>query len=324
MFNALLELLKLIFGGTDNDSGNDNEQPEPDEPDTQPTPEPEPEPEPAPEPELEPLGLLEDSSAQKGQTRHSGVRIRTKQALEGLECRLSDRTSGVTMAYLKTVPGEIIESQPITDRTVRFTSSLESDSGYQVVCAAGGNVYERGRRIVDYPVKSEALDATHGIYSSGGSQSRKYRYNFAEIQPLTDSPRDAPVAGVSEGEPKPDYHSQKLRETTRAERCHIVRTGDGDGDALQVNYPEGETDGINERVYLENAVGYEPEVAHARYELYVPDDWEVWNDGINGGTKLPGWANQAEGGASGGHHNQGAAWSCRMNTPCQGGTYDGS
>ncbi|ELY91423.1 polysaccharide lyase, partial [Natrialba taiwanensis] len=29
-------------------------------------------------------------------------------------------------------------------------------------------------------------------------------------------------------------------------------------------------------------------------------------------------------GASGGHHNQGAAWSCRMNTPCQGGTYDGS
>ncbi|WP_126665223.1 hypothetical protein [Haloterrigena salifodinae] len=131
-------------------------------------------------------------------------------------------------------------------------------------------------------------------------------------------------------EPTPDYHSATGVEATRAERCHIVDDpAGGGGKALEVFYPEDEILGINERVYLENAVGYEPRVAHARFELFFPEDWQTWDDGINGGTKLPGWADhrgteEDPGGAAGGNHNQGASYSMRMGSPCQGGIHDAS
>ncbi|NUC71721.1 hypothetical protein HTZ84_05255 [Haloterrigena sp. SYSU A558-1] len=302
---AILECLEWLLRGQDRDNRTDTE-PEPEEPE---------EPEP-----LEALDLESDDQQQAGQSHHSGVRIRAEQDLEGLECRISDQTSGLVMAYLKDGGGDILERRSIdtleAGDTFTFTTPLEAGKGYQVVCAAGGAPYDRGRSHVEYPIKSEVLVATAGIYTGGGTETTRYCYNIDQIRPLRSVEEDQPqvaLGAVKPSDPMPDYHSATGLEATRGENCYVVDDpAGGDEKVLEVFYPEEEILGINERVYLENAVGYEPKVVHGRYEIFFPETFEIRQGYHHGGTKLPGVADHRgdppdnEGGGAGGVRNPGS------------------
>ncbi|TYL38012.1 hypothetical protein CV102_13925 [Natronococcus pandeyae] len=120
--------------------------------------------------ETETLGLGSDTEGEAGYSGRSGVRLRTTEAVHGLECRLSGETEA-TRAYLTDDEGSVLSEQSVADleagETVVFNTALEADEAYWVVCDGGGDPYTRGRARVDYPLESESLVATEGIH--GGS-----------------------------------------------------------------------------------------------------------------------------------------------------------
>ncbi|MDG5762055.1 hypothetical protein QA600_22330 [Natronococcus sp. A-GB1] len=132
------------------------------------------------------LDLQDDGFSQSwsGLNDRAGVRIRTKHAVNGLECRVSTETTGVTTAYLTDDTGTVLDEQSIagTGETVSFDTDLTADTIYWVVCDADGVDYARGRAAVDYPITSNSLEALNGIYS-GDLQSTDYRYCIDRIRP---------------------------------------------------------------------------------------------------------------------------------------------
>ncbi|NKE37476.1 hypothetical protein GWG54_17010 [Natronococcus sp. JC468] len=137
----------------------------------------------------ETLTLENDTYSQSwnGLTERAGVRLRTRNAVNGLECRISTGTVGVTTAYLTDDSGTVLDEQSIAPleagETVTFETELEANSVYWVVCDADGQEYTRGRAAVNYPVASASLEATHGIYT-GNLQSEDYRYCIDRIRPI--------------------------------------------------------------------------------------------------------------------------------------------
>ncbi len=133
------------------------------------------------------LDLENDDQAQFGQRNRSGVRIQATDEITGLECRLSAETDGVTTAHLTDDSGSVLEQQAIggleSGQTFTFDTALEADETYWVLCDADGQSYRRGRAAVDYPIESDVLVATHGIYTGSGARSNDYRYCIDRIQP---------------------------------------------------------------------------------------------------------------------------------------------
>ncbi|TYL39423.1 hypothetical protein CV102_08855 [Natronococcus pandeyae] len=132
------------------------------------------------------MALENDEQAQFGQTNRSGVRLETRTAIDTLECRLSARTTGVVTAYLTDDSGAVLERQTIASLeagdTFEFETGLEADENYWILCDAHGREYVRGRAAVDYPLESDSLAVTHGIFTGGGSRSNTYRYCIDRIR----------------------------------------------------------------------------------------------------------------------------------------------
>jgi hypothetical protein len=134
------------------------------------------------------LALGNDNQGQSWSTLtgRSGIRIETTEAVDGLVCRLSTQTEGVTMAYLATDDGTVLERQTIATlepgETFAFESRLDANTAYRILFDARGRPYVRGRAPVDYPLEGAALVATHGIYSDV-ALSNSYRYCVDRIRP---------------------------------------------------------------------------------------------------------------------------------------------
>ncbi|AGB38747.1 hypothetical protein [Natronococcus occultus] len=130
------------------------------------------------------LGSDEEGQSWSSLDEPSGVRVQATTDLAAFECRLSAATSGVTEAYLTDDSGEVIDQQSIaglgSGATFSFDTGLVADETYWILCDADGDSYVRGRTGVDYPLESNSLIATHGIYS-GDMQSGSYRYCIDQI-----------------------------------------------------------------------------------------------------------------------------------------------
>ena len=138
------------------------------------------------------LGSDEESQSWSGLDQPSGVRIQATTDIAEFDCRLSAETSGVTEAYLTDDSGDVIDQQSITNlgsgESFSFDTGLVADEVYWVVCDADGDSYVRGRAGTDYPIESESLIATHGIYG-GDMETANYRYCVDQIQiPDIDEP----------------------------------------------------------------------------------------------------------------------------------------
>ncbi|WP_273739267.1 hypothetical protein [Natrinema soli] len=139
------------------------------------------------------LDLERDDEAQSWSdlSKRSGVRLRATAAVSGLECRISTETEGLTTAYVTTDSGSVLAQQPIGDLEAgdAFVLDVDLSAGetYWVVCDADGQSFVRGRAAVDYPLESDVLEATHGIYAGDGAQSDQYRYCLDRIQPTAAS-----------------------------------------------------------------------------------------------------------------------------------------
>jgi hypothetical protein len=133
------------------------------------------------------LDLRRDAQVQANQSNRSGVRIQATDDVDGLTCRLSTATDGVTTAYLTNDSGTVLEQEPIdfleSGEVLTFDAQLEAGQTYWVLADASGQSYSRGRAQVEYPIESDSLVATHGIFTGSGSRSSSYRYCFDRIQP---------------------------------------------------------------------------------------------------------------------------------------------
>ncbi|TYL35807.1 hypothetical protein CV102_25870, partial [Natronococcus pandeyae] len=122
------------------------------------------------EEDVDTLLLGADTEGEAGYSGRSGVRLRTTEAVHGLECTLSAETEA-TRAYLTDDEGSVLSERSVADleadETFVFDVGLAADEAYWVVCDGGGDPYTRGRARVDYPLESEFLVATEGIH--GGS-----------------------------------------------------------------------------------------------------------------------------------------------------------
>jgi hypothetical protein len=131
------------------------------------------------------LGSDEEAQSWSGLDDYSGVRIQATEDIAAFDCRLSAETSGVTEAYLTDDSGEVIDQQSIgtlgSGETFSFDTGLVADETYWILCDADGDSYVRGRAGVDYPLESNSLIATHGIYG-GDLQSGSYRYCIDQIR----------------------------------------------------------------------------------------------------------------------------------------------
>ena len=132
------------------------------------------------------LGSDDEGQSWRSLTGRSGVRIQTAEAVNGLECRLSERSENLITAYLTTDSGDVLERQTIgafdAGDSFEFEAELEADETYRVVCDARGRSYVRGRAAVDYPLESGPLAVTDGIYGDD-ERSDSYRYCFDRIVP---------------------------------------------------------------------------------------------------------------------------------------------
>ncbi|MFC6764873.1 hypothetical protein ACFQE6_07535, partial [Natrinema soli] len=133
------------------------------------------------------LATDDETQSWNGLNKQSGIRFRARRELLGLECRISAGTNGLTIAYLTDDSGTILEQRSITEfdsgETFRFSTRLAATETYWVVCDANGADFSRGRAEVDYPLESDSLAVTHGIYAGDGTQSETYRYCLDLIQP---------------------------------------------------------------------------------------------------------------------------------------------
>ncbi|MDG5818685.1 hypothetical protein [Natronococcus sp. A-GB7] len=134
--------------------------------------------------DVDTLGLGSDEEAQSGFTDWSGVRIQATEAIRSLQCRLSGETD-VTTAYLTDDSGNVLRQQSVEGHnpgdTFVFDVALESGDVCWVLCDGDGDTYTRGRAAADYPLESEFLSVTHGVYT-GTSLSSNYRYCIDQIQ----------------------------------------------------------------------------------------------------------------------------------------------
>ncbi|MFU8870166.1 MAG: hypothetical protein ACNA7R_19995, partial [Natronococcus sp.] len=147
------------------------------------------------EPEVPALDLGDDEEGQSWRSLNdrSGVRLLATGSVDALECRLSAETDGVTTAYLTDDGGDVLDERSIAgleagDAFV-LTGDLEAGEAYRVVCDAGGESFVRGRTAIEYPIESDFLEATHGIYG-GDYESDSYRYCVDRIEPTEPDARE--------------------------------------------------------------------------------------------------------------------------------------
>ncbi|AGB39308.1 hypothetical protein [Natronococcus occultus] len=142
----------------------------------------------ADEPEQPALELGDDEEGQSWSSLddRSGVRLLATESADALECRLSGETEGVTRAYLTDDDGDVLDDRSIAGldagETFVLNGSLEADTHYRVLCDADGESFVRGRTEIEYPIASDVLEATHGIYG-GDLESDSYRYCVDRIEP---------------------------------------------------------------------------------------------------------------------------------------------
>ncbi|MDG5762056.1 hypothetical protein QA600_22335 [Natronococcus sp. A-GB1] len=136
------------------------------------------------------LDLATDDESQPFQSNQSGVTIEPTEPVDGLECRISPRTRGLITAYLADSSGTVLERQSIATldpgETFTFGTALNAGETYWVLCDARGRDYVRGRAEVSYPIESDSLVATQGLFTGTGNQTSSYRYCLDRIRPATD------------------------------------------------------------------------------------------------------------------------------------------
>ncbi|NKE37019.1 hypothetical protein GWG54_14555 [Natronococcus sp. JC468] len=200
------------------------------------------------------LGADEEGQSWSSLDDPSGVRFRAEAPIHTLECRLSAESGGLTRARLTDDGGEVLAERSIADleagETVTFEADLEAgdtfvlagdlsaETAYRVVCDANGEPFVRGRTEIEYPIESDALEATHGIYG-GDLESKSYRYCLDRIEPTE------PVESESTTEPVPtssaSTHGLMAELTTR-------RRDDGRRDRRAVDRRERQSIGRDPRL----------------------------------------------------------------------------
>ncbi|MFC6764909.1 hypothetical protein ACFQE6_07770, partial [Natrinema soli] len=132
------------------------------------------------------LNLGSDEGKQVGQQNRAGIRLETKEIIDTLQCRLSAQTAGVITAYLTDDSGTVIERQTVATLkggdTFEFEAALKAGKSYRILCDAQGYDYSRGRTTASYPLESDSLVVTHGIYNGSGAPSNTYRYCIDQIR----------------------------------------------------------------------------------------------------------------------------------------------
>ncbi|MFU8867278.1 MAG: hypothetical protein ACNA7R_05055, partial [Natronococcus sp.] len=152
----------------------------------------------------ETLDLDSDDEAQHNQTNRSGFTFVPAERLDGLECRVSERSEGLLTAYLATGSGTVLERRTIAaldpGETFAFETDLEAGRTYRIQCDARGRNYVRGRAEVDYPLENDLLAVTHGLYTEAGAETTSYRYCIDRIGPIRSGEREDAIDLESDDE----------------------------------------------------------------------------------------------------------------------------
>lgn len=304
----ILELLPPRDSGDD-----DDEQP------------PEPDPDPDPKPEFEAIELPEDGEGQTGHSNYCGVAIVPTEDFSGLEVRLGgdkhDGAKDITALHVYDDEQTPLATQKTTGNDAGDWIGIDYDflegQEYRVLLNSEGENYVRYRDVASYPYESDALEVINGSYSPGDpSQTDSYVYNVDRI-------RASHAGGI--GEPEPDYRDINLDWVASDSNASVADdpTG-GMRPVVSIDCQPGppQNYAVDARRDLEDMVGHEPKVAHFRYEIHFPTDFEVHQNMNHGGTKLPGPADHRGGGGAGGNHNPGEAWSARGYATSRGDPHD--
>ncbi|WP_239643453.1 polysaccharide lyase [Natronococcus jeotgali] len=287
-------------------------------------------PESEPEPQFEVIDLPEDGQGQTGHSNLCGVAIVPDRDLKALEVRLGgDRHDGAKVITAIHVYDD--EETPLATKQtagldhgdwVAIEYDFSAGQEYRILLDGEGEQYVRYRAEASCPYEGDGLTVINGSYSpSDDSQTENYVYNIDRI-------RGSLAEGIDESEP--DYRNIELSEVASDENASIADDpAGGMRPVASIDCQEGKPEhySVETRWELEDLVGHEPDVVHFRYQIYFPTHFEFHQSMNHGGTKLPGPADHRGGGAAGGSHNPGEAWSARGYATTHGpndATEDGS
>ncbi|MDG5761225.1 hypothetical protein QA600_18000 [Natronococcus sp. A-GB1] len=186
----------------------------------------------------ETLDLDSDDEAQHSQSNRSGFTFVPAESLDGLECRISEKSEGLVTAYLTTDSGTVLERRTIASldpgETFAFDARLEANATYWIVCDARGRNFVRGRAEVDYPIENDLLTVTNGIFSGSGAESTSYRYCIDRIGPVQSAEREGAIDLESDDEGQSwgslnDRSGVRLRTTERVDglECRLSERSEG-------------------------------------------------------------------------------------------------
>lgn len=270
--------------------------------------------------EPEAIELPEDGEGQSGHSNYCGMAIVPDQDLKGLEVRLGgtreDGAKDITALHVFDDEQDQLATQLTTGNDAGDWIGIDYDFNagqeYRVLANGEGEDYVRYRADAECPYTGDALDVVAGSYSPGDeSQSESYVYNADRIR---GSLREV-------AEPEPEYRDIEGSQIAQSSNARLAGNPvRGEREVAEVLCQEGppEDYDVDARIDCEEMFGFEPNIAHMRWQVFFPSDFEVHQNMDHGGIKLSGLADHRGSGGAGGNHDPGNAYSLRMYATSRG------